>query len=327
MSDGIAPRRWFVSCLPLAVLAGSSRVTAQPGKPVRVAWISSAPQDRGPERYRPLVERHLRHLGWDPSFDVRYAAGDLGRLAIMARDVVAARPDIIVAPDTNGAVAAKKATASIPIVMSSADPVRANLVASLSRPGGNVTGVSAAFDDGIAGKWVELLREIATSSTIAVVSNPGASTVAGRLSVVERSAANVGFRVQQHDIRTPADADRVFDSIAATPPGGLIFDSDLTLLPYMPRILQTTKRHRIPAVFTFAEQAEVGGLLAYGPSLPELYRLLAVYVDRVLRGARPADAPVEQVRKYDLVINLRTAREIAVSIPPALLLRADKIFE
>jgi len=245
----------------------------------------------------------------------------------MAEELASARLAVIVAPDTQGALAAKKATATIPIVMSSADPVGAGLVASLAKPGGNITGVSAAFDDSFAGKWVELLRDIGAVSSIAVVWNPASPTVAGRISVIERAAANHGLRLHRLEIRSAADVDAVVQALARTSVGGLIFDADLTMIPYLPRIVEATRRHRVPSVFAFAPQAAAGGLLAYGPSLTDIYRLIGVYVDRILRGAKPSELPVEQMRKYDLIINLKTAKALGLTIPPSLLQRADQVIE
>jgi putative ABC transport system substrate-binding protein len=138
-------RRGFIVGSVAALAAPAAADAQRTGKPVRIGWIAATSRDRGPEEYRPVVERHLRQSGWDPHFELRYAAGDLDRLSVMANELARAGPDVIVAPDTNGAVAAKKATATIPIVMSSADPIGAGLVASLARPGGNITGVSALF--------------------------------------------------------------------------------------------------------------------------------------------------------------------------------------
>jgi putative tryptophan/tyrosine transport system substrate-binding protein len=322
-------RRVFVAGMAVMMAAPLSAGAQQAGKPVRIGWISATPRDRdrGPEHFRPAVEHHLRQSGWDPRFELRYAGGDLDRLAVMAEELARARPDVIVAPDTNGAVAAKKAMATVPIVMSSADPVGAGLVASLARPGGNVTGVSAFFDDGVAGKWVEFLRELGAASSLAVVWNPGARTAAERLGAIERAAADVGLRVHRLEIRSEADVDRVIQTLARTSVGGLIYDPDLTLIPYTGRVIEAARRQRVPSVVGFAPQVLSGGLLAYGPSLPDLYRLIAVYVDKILRGAKPSELPVEQVRKHDLVINMKTAKALGLTIPPALLLRADHLIE
>jgi putative ABC transport system substrate-binding protein len=327
----VIDRRTFLAGTGAALLAAPLAAEAQPaGKPVRVGWISSTIQspDRGPDLFRPLVERHLRQSGWDPRFELRYAAGDLDRLAVMAEELAKARLDVIVAPDTQGAVAAKKATTTIPIVMSSADPIGAGLAASLGRPGGNITGVSSAFDDGIGGKWVELLHEIGSAKTIAVVWNPATRTADARMRVIDLAAAKLGLRVHRLEIQNTADVDAVVRFLARPGVDGLIFDPDLTLIPYGRRVAEAALRQRIPSVFAFGIQAaNVGGLMAYGPSLPDIYRLIAVYVDRVLRGAKPSELPIEQMRKYDLVINLKTAKALGLTIPPSLLGRADEVIQ
>ena len=319
-------RRRIVAGLLLWLVAPLAAGAQPAGKPVRIGWISVTSPDRGPEQQRPIVERHLRQSGWEPHFELRYAEGNLDRLTVMAEELTRARLAVIVAPDTQGALAAKKATATIPIVMSSGDPIGGGLVASLAKPGGNITGVSVAFDDRFAGKWVELLRDIGPLSSIAVVRNP-ASASAGRMGVIEEAAAKLGLRVHWLEIRSAADVDAVVHTLARTSVGGLIFDADLTLIPYLARIVEATRRHRIPSVFAYQPQAAAGGLLAYGPSLSDVYRLMAVYVDRVLRGVKPSEMPVEQMRKYDLVINLKTARALGLTIPPSLLLRADQVIE
>jgi putative ABC transport system substrate-binding protein len=321
-------RRTFLATLAGSLLAAPLAAEAQEaGKPVSIGWISVTSPVRGPEQQRPIVERHLRQSGWNPHFELRYAEGDLDRLAVMAEELASARLAVIVAPDTQGALAAKKATATIPIVMSSGNPIGSGLVASLAKPGGNITGVSVAFDDSFAGKWVELLRDVRPVSSIAVVWNPASASAAGRIGVIERAAANLGLRVHRLEIRSAADVDAVVQTLARTKVGGLIFDPDLTLIPYHARIVEATRRHRVPSVFGFQPQATAGGLLAYGPSLSDVYRLIAVYVDRVLRGAKPSELPVEQMRKYDLVINLTTAKAIGLTIPQSLLLRADEIIQ
>jgi putative ABC transport system substrate-binding protein len=320
-------RRAFVAGAATLLAAPLAAEAQQAGKPVRIGWISVTFPDRGPEQQRQIVERHLRQSGWNPHFELRYAEGDLDRLAAMAEELTRARLAVIVAPDTQGAQAAKKGTTTIPIVMASGDPIGQGLVASLAKPGGNVTGVSAAFDDSFAGKWVELLRDIGPINSVAVVYNPASARAGWRIDVIERAAATHGVRVLRLEIRSAADVDVVVNALARTSVGGLIFDVDLTLIPYHARIVEATRRHRVPSVFGFAPQAAAGGLLAYGPSLTDIYRLVGVYIDRILRGAKPSELPVEQVRKYDLVINLKTAKALGLTIPPSLLQRADQVIE
>jgi len=322
--------RGFLAALLAVLVAPLPAEAQQTLKPVKIGWIAVTPQDRnrGPEQFRPIVEHHLRQRGWEPHFELRYAAGDQDRLARMAAELVKAQLDVIVAPGTNGAVTTKRATSSIPIVMSSADPLGAGLVASLARPGANVTGVSAFFDDGVAGKWVEFLREVGTVRNIAVVSNATSVVAVERVNAIERAALALGLKTRRLDLRSADDVDTVIQLLNQTIQAGLIYDPDLTLLPYAPRVMEAALRQRVPSVVGFAPQAAVtGALLAYGPSLPEIYRMLAVYVDRILRGAKPGDLPVEQVRKHDLVINLKTAKALDLTIPPSLLLRADQVIE
>ena len=194
---------------------------------------------------------------------------------------------MIVAPDTQGALAAKKATTTIPIVMSSGDPIGAGIVASLAKPGGNITGVSAAFDD-FASKWVELLRDVRPIRNIAVVWNPASASAGGRLDVIERAAANHGLQVLRPEIRSAADVDAPASGLARTSVGGLIFDADLTLIPYLARSSNPEAWCSLGLRILTASCGR--GAMAYGPSLTDVYRLIGVYVDRILRGAKPSRA-------------------------------------
>jgi putative ABC transport system substrate-binding protein len=321
-------RRFLLTSLAGALTAPLAADGQQAGKVARIGWISIAPQSpQGPEEWRSDFARHLRQSGWDPRFELRYAAGDLARLATMADELARAGLDVIVSPDTQGASATKKATATVPIAMVSADPLAAGLVASLARPGGNVTGVSIAYDDGIGGKWVELLHELGAAKGIAVVWNPVDRMAAGRMRVIEQAAATLGHQVHRLEIRNAEDIDALVQTLARTGIGGLIFDGDNTMVAYGRPLIEATRRHRVPSVFPLAAMAARGALLAYGQSMPDVFRRLAVYVDRILRGAKPGELPVEQVQKYDLTINLKTARALGLTIPPSLLLRADSVIE
>ena len=323
-------RRAFLGAAAAIFASRSSAAVLQAAKPVTIGWLSIAgpSRERGPEEWRPDFEREMVRLGWNARFELHYAAGDADRLRVAGEELVKTKVAVIVAPDTQGALAAKRATTSIPIVAMSGDPVGAGLVTSLARPGGNVTGVSSAFDEGIGGKWVELLRELGARDAIAVVLNPAAPTGSSRIAAIEKAATAFGLRVHRLAIREAADVDAVAQALGRTRFAGVIFDGDNTLIPYARAVAEATRRHRLPSVFPFGFQAErLGALFGYGTSLPVLFRRLATYVDRILRGAKPADLPVEQAHNYELVINLKTARDRDVTIPPSLLLRADQLIE
>jgi putative ABC transport system substrate-binding protein len=314
----------------LAFLAAPCAAEAQPaGKPIRIGWLSSATPERGPEEWRPGFERQLRHLGWEPRFELRYAGGDVNRLAEMAGELARSKVDVIVATDTVAAQTAKRATTTLPIVFcGAADPVGSGLVASLARPGANVTGSSSAFDDGIAGKWLQLLHEVRAVARVGVVWNPATLAAVPRITEIERAAATFGVAVHRLAISRPEDLSAVIEALGRRTIEGIIVDADLTLIRHNPRLMEAARTHRIPVVTPWRPSAEGGGaLLAYGPSLPDVYRLAAVYVDKIARGAKPATLPVEQVAKYDLVINLKTAKMLGLTISPSMLLRADQVIE
>jgi putative ABC transport system substrate-binding protein len=242
-------RRAFVTGLGAVLAAPLSAEAQQAPKAVKIGWITVTPQDRnrGPDQFRQIVEYHLRQRGWEPDFELRYAAGDLDRLARMAEELVRARPDVIVAPDTNGAIAAKKAKSSVPIVMSSSDPIGAGLVASLARPGGNVTGVSAFFDEGV--------------SNIAIVFSPANRASVERVKAVERAGTSLGLLIRRLEVRDAGEVDAVIQSLTRNIWGALIYDPDLTLLPYASKVIDAAQRQRIPTVVGFPPQATVLGAL------------------------------------------------------------------
>jgi putative ABC transport system substrate-binding protein len=250
----------------------------------------------------------------------------------MAGELVRSNVSVLVTTDTAAAHAAKRATTTVPIVfVGLADPVGSGLVESLARPGANVTGGSSAFEDGIGGKWVELLREVRPVAKIGLVWNPANALLATaqRIAQIEGAAAGFGIKVLRLAISRPEDLDAFTDALARTKVEGLIVDPDVTLIRYNARVRQVAGTHRLPIVSAWRPDAErVGGsLLAYGPSLPGIFRLAAVYVDKIARGANPASLPVEQESKYDLVINLKTAKALGLTIPPSLLQRADHVIE
>jgi putative ABC transport system substrate-binding protein len=325
-------RRRFLQAVSVTLLATPVVAEAQPGgKPIRIGWLSSAPVERGrgPEDWRPGFERQLRQLGWEPRFELRYAGGEVERLADMAAELVHSKVDVIVATDTVAAQTAKRATTTLPIVFCGvADPVASGLVASLARPGANVTGGSSEFHDGIAGKWLELLREVRAVAKVGVVWNPATLTAIPRVREIERAAATFGVVVHQLAVSRSGDLSAVIEALRRKSVDGLIIDADLTLMRFNPPIIEAARTSRIPIVSPWRPMAETGGaVLAYGPSLPDVYRLAAVYVDKIARGAKPATLPVEQMAKYYLIVNLKTAKALGLTIPPSVLLRADHVIE
>ena len=261
--------------------------------------------------------------------EYRSADGDFERLPALVAELVALKVDVIVARATQAALAAKKAAGATPIVMVGVeDPVSLGLVASLGRPGGNVTGTATNAVD-VVGKQFELLREMLPAlSRVSAVWNP-ANPVFQKRQVAETRAVASKLGVQLHlaEARAPEELERAFAAMAAQRPHAVLILGDPLFGAHLRRIAELASKHRLPAVYGAKEFAEAGGLAAYGPSYAESYQLAATYVDRIRKGAKPADLPVEQNTKFDLVINARAAKLLALRIPQSALLRATEIVE
>jgi putative tryptophan/tyrosine transport system substrate-binding protein len=275
----------------------------------------------------------LRELGYvegqNIAIEERWAEGRTERFPSLLADLLRLRTNVIVAASNAGAVAAKKATTTVPVVFVGAtDPVGAGLVESLARPGGNLTGFSVAFEEGFAGKWVELLREaVPRASRVAVLFNPAGPASGGALREMETAATALGVKLQEIRVRDASEFDEAFAAMARDGVGGLVVWTDPLTLRYRTKIVQLAAAHHLPAIYSFGEFARAGGLIAYGPSVREMFRRAAGYVDRILKGASPADLPVEQPTKFELVINLKTAKVLDLTIPQSLLLRADEVIQ
>jgi putative ABC transport system substrate-binding protein len=260
--------------------------------------------------------------------DWRFAEGDSTRLPGLAADLVQTKADVIVvAGGEPVAFAAKGATKTTPIIMANAfDPVTSGLVASLARPGGNVTGFTSTPGPEIHGKQTELLREvIPTLSRLGVLINPTSSFSALALKEIEATAQKLGISVQVVEARTVDDFEAAFATLAAKHTEALLQVPDPTLINQRTRLIDLETKRRMPTMHSSLEYADAGGLMAYGADRTELFRRTAGYVDKILKGAKPADLPVEQPTKFELVINLKTAKQIGLIIPPNVLARADRI--
>jgi len=277
----------------------------------------------------------LRDLGYvegrNVAIEYRDAGGKVERLPALAAELVALKVDVIMAGSTPNALAAKQATRTIPIVfLSSADPVTDGLVTSLARPGGNVTGLSSLTPERV-GKCLELLTQAVPGvSRVAVLWQPGAvgeRTEKDMLKGAEVAARALGVRLQFVEARGPADIDRAFSDMTKARAGALTVWTTGMLVSERGRLVALAATNRLPAVYTLREFVDAGGLMAYGHSQAALNRRAATYVDKILRGAKPADLPVEQPTKFDLVINLKTAKALGLTIPPSLLARADHVVE
>jgi len=283
----------------------------------------------------PLVEafrQGLRELGYaegrNVSIEYRWAEGRAERLPALAAELVRLKVDVIVASGVE-ALAVKRATTSIPIVMPvSSDPVRLGLVSSLARPGGNVTGLASFFDE-LAGKWVELLKQVLPRiSRMAVLRYPEVDPNLTQLRASEAAARSLGVRLHVLNAGDPDDLATAFAEAGSNRAEALIVFPSAFLFAHRARVVELAARHRLPTMYGQREYVVAsGGLMSYGPDLHDLFRRAAVYVDKILKGAKPADLPVEQPTKFELVINLKTARALGLTIPRSLLLRADDVIE
>jgi len=315
-----------------ALLAASGVAGAQPAaKPVRIGRLS--PLSAATEA--PFIEafrRGLADLGWVEGRDyvvvTRLAGGTVERLPELAASLVRERVDVILTGSNPGALAAKRATDSIPVVMvTTGDPVEGGLVASLARPGGNVTGVTA-LGQALNAKRLETLRQAVPSlRRVAVLTHPGSPYTKSFLAERERTARELGLELPVIEAREPGHLEPSFAAIARERAGAIMVLTDVLFVTHRRTIVELAARHRLPAVYGEREFVEAGGLLFYGASLVDMYRRAAFYVDRILKGTRPADLPVEQPTRLELVINLRTARALSLALPPSFLLRADQVIE
>jgi len=311
----------------LAPLAGEAQ---QPGKVWRIAYLSLSPNEESSPSMKALKHR-LMELGYVEGktsiLDYRSAEGQPARLADVADELVRSKPDVIIAGGgTLTALAAKKATNSIPVVMAAVgDPVAAGLVASLARPGGNVTGLSALAAD-VAGKQVQLLIELLPRlSHVAVLLNPVTPYSERALAEIKTTANSLGVQVQILEMRSANELPEVFKQAIRF--RALIVLEDPLTFGLRVNIAKLAASNQLPAIYGFREHIEAGGLMSYGADLSDMFVRAATFVDKILKGAKPADLPVEQPTKFELVINLKTAKALGLTIPQTLLLRADQIIE
>lgn len=266
----------------------------------------------------------LRELGYVEGQNITlvFPSGEVKpeRLPHLAAELVNLKVDVIVAAATVAVQAAKEATKTIPIVMPiAADPVGTGLVASLARPGGNVTGLTTIASD-LSGKRLELLKEVVPRlSRVAVLSNPTSANVPPQMRETEVTARALAVQLQRLEVRGPDDFDRVFQAATKERAGALITLDDAFVFTQRTRIVKLAAKNRLPAIYGFREFVDAGGLMSYAANLSDMYRRAATYVDKILKGAKPADLPVEQPMKFEFIINLKAAKHIALTIPPNVL--------
>jgi putative tryptophan/tyrosine transport system substrate-binding protein len=322
--------RGILVCLLLTVLLPTGFLEAQqPKKVPRIGFLSPTSDDSRVESFR----QGLRELGYvdgqNIAIEYRWAEGRFDQLPNLAGELVRHNVDMIVAVVTQASLAAKKATGTIPIVMIGvSDPVGSGLVSSLARPGANITGTSSMTAE-VVGKQLELLKEILPKiSRVAALWNPANPIFqAIQLRETKDAAQALGMRLQLMEARIPDEIDHAFAAVARERTRALIVLNDPVFTAHRKRIAELSAKQRLAAVSGTLEYPEAGGLMAYGPSFPDMYRRAATYVDKILKGAKPADLPVEQPTKFELVINLKAAKEIGLTIPQSVLFRADKVIK
>jgi putative ABC transport system substrate-binding protein len=307
---------------------------AQQGERLRrigVLMNASSDDADGQARVVAFVQA-LQELGWtdrrNARIDIRWGAGDAERYRRYAEELVALAPDVILAPTGTVVAALQRATRTIPIVFTSViDPVGAGFVTTLARPGGNTTGF-AAFDYGLSAKWLALLKEVAPGiKRAAVLRDAAIAAGIGQLAAIQAVAPSLGVELSPLELRGDSELNRAIAEFARVPNGGVIVTAGPAANVYREQINALMIQHRLPTVYPFRYYVESGGLIGYGPDIIGQYRPAAEYVDRILRGQKPADLPVQAPTKYELVINLKTARALGLEVPPTLIARADEVIE
>ncbi|MET0166131.1 MAG: ABC transporter substrate-binding protein [Vicinamibacterales bacterium] len=319
-----------LALLALGVMAAPLAVAAQRAERVyRIGFVSPTPP--GPRSDAFL--QGLRGLGYvegqNVSIEMRFAEGRPERLPGLIEEMIRLKVDVLVVGATIGARAAKRATTTIPIVFAgSSDPVAGGIVGNLARPEGNITGTSLAYGESFAGKWLELLKEAAPNishfSALWSSSNAAAAGFAKELQVAART---VQVRLDMHHAANLAELDEALTAIGSSGAQGLIVTPSPFSATNRDRLVEFAASKRLPAMYFVEDFPDAGGLMSYGPSIADAYRRAATHVDNILKGARPADLPVEQPTKFELVINLKTAKALGLTIPQSLLLRADEVIQ
>ena len=325
-------RRAFIGSLALGILAAPGVARAQPAaRTARVGVLASSTE----QNFAPSVKvfrEALRTAGWvegqNLTLEFRYAGERYARLPELAAELVRLKVDVIVSLGSPATAAAKRATTTIPIVMESlADAVSTGLVSSLARPGGNVTGLSG-FAPELSVKRLELIREVRPrAARIAVLANVANPAMAPVIRATESAAQQMGMKLSVVDVRQPGELSAAFDRMTRARNDALVVTADPLLFSLQRQIIDLAARHRLPAVYEVRRFAEAGGFVSYGPLTYERFARIALYVDRILRGAHPGDLPVEQPTKFELVINLKTAKALGITVPQSLLLRADEVIQ
>ena len=333
MQFGHLKRRNFFTLLGGAAAWPLAARAQQPGGIRRVGVLMSAAADDPLWQARVTAFRQvLQQLGWTDGrnvrIDIRWAGGNADDSRKYAAELVALAPDVILAVGGSVVGTLLQATRTVPIVFTlTPDPVGAGFVASLARPGGNATGFTS-FEYGMSGKWLELLKEIAPRVTsAALLRDPATPQGTGQFGAIQSVAPSLGLEVNPVDVRDAGEIERAVAAFARRSNGGLIVTGSSSAFVHRDLIITLAARYKLPAVYFIREFVTSGGLISYGPDPIDPVRRAASYVDRILKGEKPADMPVQATTKYELVINLKTAKALGLTVPPSLLARADELIE
>jgi putative ABC transport system substrate-binding protein len=321
---------WSIVTLLVSLLAVPLAAVAQPpGKVYRIGFLSTAPPLA--HVWEALLDG-LRERGYSEGqnlvFERRFSEGHAERFPAFAAELVRLKVDCIIVPTTPAALAAKHATQTIPMVMTTAiDPVGAGLVASLARPGGNITGLSVLAPE-LSGKRLELLQEVVPGMThVAVLWNAANPANAAAWEETQAAARALGLLLHSQEVRDPQDFEGAFARMTQARPDTFLVLVDNLIAMHRPQIVAFATQQHLPSMFAERESVVAGGLMSYGPSIPDLYRRAATYVDKILKGTKPADLPVEQPLKFELVVNLKTAQALGLTIPPIVRFQADEVIQ
>jgi len=324
-------RRQFIVLLGGAAVWPAAAIAQQNNKKRLIGFITGF-NDKEMMPLFTAFRARLQELGWvegqNVSFDIRTASGDYTKLDTEAGSLVSVSADVIVAVGTPALTAIRQYTKIIPVVFTQvSDPVGQRLIDSLARPGGNITGL-ANFEFASGGKWIELLPELDSRiSHVTLITNPANENTAQFVKAITAAGDTKKVAVRVASVRDAADIQDAIENSSKRPRGGLIIFPDGLLINHRELIVELAARYRLPAVYPFRIFSEVGGLLSYGPNFPAIFRRTAEYVDRILKGTKPADLPVEAPSKLELVINLKTAQALDLKISPRLQIAADELIQ
>ena len=325
-------RREFIRLLSVIVAAWPLAARAQqPAKIPRIGFLGNSTATMEANLIGPLRDG-LRELGYEEGRNViiefRWADGKYDQFPALVAELLAAKVDVIITAGTPATLAIKKATSTVPLVfIAVGDPVGTGVVPNLGRPGGNITGLSSIAPD-LEGKRLELLREVVPKlSHVAFFLNPANAFHTASMRQARVAAQSLGIKLQPMEVNKSEQLDGAFASIVKEKPDALLILADRIFLHNRKRMMEFAIQQRLPSVNAYRELVEAGGLISYGPSYEDMHRRAAVYVDKILKGTKPADLPIEQPTKFTLLINLKTAKTLGLTVPPTLVARADELIE